>query len=577
MLNKQNCTLMRQFLSKVEIALVLILMLVGATWTFNSISDFKNSAKRQQIYQSTLEESSSVVLLRYNLLSYAKNFAAWQAGTIPRIVVQEARDALYKNTIFFPVGFSIDNKKISALIIRTISISDQILSQSQPGFVTRLLSAKEKENSFLFLLGVDSADHSLSILHQSSLDKVRVWLLLRNAESRLQHLIFPILFVSILLALILSLGKNSNRKKRKNKADLDEQFVLLESANRKLHKSQDLVGKLRSIDNQKNSFITTINHEIRTPLTSVIGFAEILKLNNNARLPNKDSMLVDTIYRNSILLLGLVENILELSSLNNDSVELVKSRVGLVHTLKNIIIALGPQLDAAAITVAFKSTPESEIFLFVNENQISRAFSNILANAIKYSESNSKIEIALKKVTTRSNSPRVLISFIDHGTGIPDSEQDSIFTSFYRASNVESSAIPGSGLGLTITRKIIELHDGTINVTSKEGVGTTFIVDLPIGEISPDSAVNQLQNQILQRAILAVESVDIEHLDSILHEISWALGIYDLNDESQATESFCDWPRIDDLNSDVGFVQRKDGVLRQLQLKLLSLKANGEE
>lgn len=577
MLKKKNFLITLSFLGKAEIALALILMLVGATWTFNSISDTKDSAAQEKIYHAMFVESSNIVSLRLDLLNYARTFFAWQAGFTARIEVQEARDVLYKNTISFPVGSSIVYKKISTSIIRTISISDAILARSQPGFVTKLAIATENEPSLLLLHGINSTVHSLTIANLSVLDKIQVWHSLRNGFFRLQQQIFPSLFIAILFAFILTSGKNSNRKKSNSRVELDAQFALLEGANRKLHLSQDLVGKLRLLDKRKDSFITTINHEIRTPLTAIIGFTEILKSRQDLELNTSAHEYIDIIHRNSIVLTGLVENILQLSMLDDENIEIVKSRFDLIDTLKDNILALLPQSSSVNITIILKNKTFSELSLFANREQISQAFANILSNAVKYSNENSKIEIVLTKIKIAKEFQKVRVSFVDQGRGIPTSDQDSIFSSFFRASNVVESTLPGSGLGLTITRKIIESHGGTITMKSKEGIGSTFDIELPLAPMSVNSFITQRQNSVLQRAITALESSDIDQMEAVSHEMSGALGFYELYEESRAIVNFYEWPKENEPLEDGTFTIKKDELLAKLRVKLAALdKGAGE-
>ncbi|MDP1852559.1 MAG: ATP-binding protein, partial [Candidatus Planktophila sp.] len=166
----------------------------------------------------------------------------------------------------------------------------------------------------------------------------------------------------------------------------------------------------------------------------------------------------------------------------------------------------------------------------------------------------------------------IRISIADQGMGIPESQIAEIFTSFYRASNAQSSGIPGSGLGLAITSRIIDLHDGSIAVESTEGIGSTFTLELPAHISELEKMINERKNGVLERAITAIETSAYSDLDGTCHEMIGALGFYELETLSDQIALFSHWLKTQDGVDTSEVDSRRVELLRVLKSNLAALE-----
>jgi DNA-binding response OmpR family regulator len=174
-------------------------------------------------------------------------------------------------------------------------------------------------------------------------------------------------------------------------------------------------------------------------------------------------------------------------------------KVDVKEIIHRIVAEVEPLLHKKSIDIII-SVPKN--YVWIDENKISRIFYNLISNAIKYSEDGGQIEI--KAVKNKSN---LSIKFIDNGLGIPKKEQQLIFSRFTRGTNINNKGISGSGIGLMISKKIIELHKGTIEFKSKENLGSTFTLTLKMGSEHYEDKDILIESSNLQEPILFKESL----------------------------------------------------------------------
>ncbi|KAA5806797.1 HAMP domain-containing sensor histidine kinase [Thermoanaerobacterium thermosaccharolyticum] len=219
------------------------------------------------------------------------------------------------------------------------------------------------------------------------------------------------------------------------------------------------------IEKQKK-FVSNISHELKTPITTIIGFIQILKDGKKY-----DQDVLNYLESEANKLKKLVLEILELSRLQSYELKLQKKTVNLSHMLLNICENIN--LKASKFDISIKIKVQNGINVIVDEDKVSQAIINILDNAIKYSKPHQQIDVLLYKNCNQD----IVIEIKDHGIGIPENEICHIFDRFYRAKNALS--IGGNGLGLTIVKEIIEKHGGKIEVVSTINSGSTFRMVLP--------------------------------------------------------------------------------------------------
>jgi signal transduction histidine kinase len=228
----------------------------------------------------------------------------------------------------------------------------------------------------------------------------------------------------------------------------------------------DMVRNLGSLDAMRQDFISNVSHEIQSPLTSIMGFATLLKkedLSDDERRHYAEIIEVE-----SARLSKLSENLLKLTSLDKTPLNLEPFRLD--KQIQNIILTLEPQWSVKNLLLEI-DLPECEYR--GDEGLLSQVWINLLHNAIKFTPSGGSISVAL---IAASNG--VLVTVSDTGEGLSPDNQTHIFERFFKADKSRDRALGGNGLGLSIAKKIVELHRGQISVTSTLGEGTTFTVRL---------------------------------------------------------------------------------------------------
>lgn len=217
----------------------------------------------------------------------------------------------------------------------------------------------------------------------------------------------------------------------------------------------------------RRDFINNFSHEFKTPISSISGFARLLKKDNLTLQQKKEY--IDIIEEESMRLSYMAENILNLTKIENQTILSDVSEYNLSEQIRNCILILENKWSAKNLEF---SVDFGEHTISANEELLKQVWINLIDNAIKFSFENSTIEISIKH--TAEN---IIVMVINSGNGISDYDLNYIFNRFYQAD--KSRATDGNGIGLTIVKKITELHNGTVSVAS-EGDTTMFSVKLPI-------------------------------------------------------------------------------------------------
>lgn len=244
--------------------------------------------------------------------------------------------------------------------------------------------------------------------------------------------------------------------------------------------------KMQELDQLKSRFFANISHEFRTPLTLIISPLKSLYLDETK---NEYKKQIRMMIRNAERLLRLINQILDLSKLESGSMKLKATEQDLVKFLKPIAFSFASYADKQFITYK-TSLPKEPVYLYFEQDKLEKVFNNLLSNAIKYTP-----EFGEVSLTMELKQDVVEIIIADSGIGIPQDQISYIFNRFYRAQNLTGSK--GTGIGLALTKELVELHKGKIEVTSAEGKGTTFKVQFPLGnrhldasEISEDRLIH---------------------------------------------------------------------------------------
>ena len=233
------------------------------------------------------------------------------------------------------------------------------------------------------------------------------------------------------------------------------------------------VTKEREVSRLKDEFVGLISHELRTPLSSILGYLELMRDDTDQPLSAEQQQYLGVAERNAHRLLKLVGDLLFTAQVESGKFPLDLRDVSLCEIISASIESSGPA--AAAAGVELVSVGKAEAIVTGDVLRLGQALDNLLSNAIKFTPRGGKITVGVAIVGDSG-----VVSVRDTGMGIPESELDQLFARFFRATTATRNAVPGVGLGLTITKAIVDAHHGTMAVTSVEGEGTEFTLSLPL-------------------------------------------------------------------------------------------------
>ena len=231
--------------------------------------------------------------------------------------------------------------------------------------------------------------------------------------------------------------------------------------------------KLEDLNKVKDEFIATAAHQLRTPLSAIRwalkSFLEEVTPGSVFKKEQKD--LLEKTYQTNTNLINIVGDLLDTSSVENQNFAYDLQEQDISLLLKEVVSASIFQLKDKKIKINYHEPEDYKIFLKFDQDKLSMAFQNIVSNAIDYTPDGGSIDVTLKKEENQ-----VIIEIKDTGIGIPEEAQAHIFEKFYRGDNAKKTETDRSGLGLYITKTIIEKHGGTVTIESKEGEGTKVVV-----------------------------------------------------------------------------------------------------
>ena len=228
-----------------------------------------------------------------------------------------------------------------------------------------------------------------------------------------------------------------------------------------------MAEELGSLEMLRSDFVNNFSHEFKTPIASIRGFARMLQREDLTREEQKEYLQI--IVDESERLTGLATNVLNLSKIENQTILTGQVQFNCTEQIRRIIALLEPKWSKKNLKFLLEA---DEIMIYGNMELLEQVWINLLDNAIKFSPDSSGIELLLRK-----RPGGVLFTITDHGSGIPSEAQTHIFDKFYQGDT--SHTVQGNGLGLTIAKKIIELHKGNIQIKKSDISGTIFEVMLP--------------------------------------------------------------------------------------------------
>jgi signal transduction histidine kinase/ligand-binding sensor domain-containing protein/DNA-binding response OmpR family regulator len=243
---------------------------------------------------------------------------------------------------------------------------------------------------------------------------------------------------------------------------------------------------LRNLDQLKSQFFANISHEFRTPLTLILGQVESV-MSSNIELKEKGKLQVAN--RNARRLLTLINQLLDLSKLESGSMELKAKQHNIVSFLKSLFNSFESLAETQKIILKFESDLANIPVVF-DPDKMEKVFYNLISNAIKFTPAQGEIKVSvqlssfLSLPNGESKENIVQIKIKDTGEGIPENRLQHIFNRFYQVDSSITREHEGTGIGLALTKELVELHKGSITVKSKLGEGSEFIIHLPLGDLT---------------------------------------------------------------------------------------------
>jgi DNA-binding response OmpR family regulator/nitrogen-specific signal transduction histidine kinase len=284
------------------------------------------------------------------------------------------------------------------------------------------------------------------------------------------------------------------------------------------------VTELKKTERLKNEFVSIVSHELRTPLTSIRGSLGLLVSGVMGEFPEKANKLLEIANNNCERLLLLINDILDIEKIEAGKMEFQLKMHDLNQVIKESITANTMYAEKFGVSIEFKQ-PKSNPQVNVDSGRLMQVLSNLLSNACKFSPKGEKITVSMKKISSI-----VRVSVSDNGPGIPEEFQFRIFQKFSQADSSDTRGKGGTGLGLNISKTIIENMGGALNFFSKPNEGTTFYFDLPISQEMSES-IKTSSGQTLgnkKRLLICEDDQDqSEYLKALLESAGFIADIAD--------------------------------------------------
>ncbi|MBU3134162.1 Cache 3/Cache 2 fusion domain-containing protein [Clostridium gasigenes] len=289
---------------------------------------------------------------------------------------------------------------------------------------------------------------------------------------------------------------------------MDEIGILSNSFNNMMDENKRLLDDVVNYDRLKTEFIANMSHELKTPLNIIFSTAQLfsLYLNKYENSDNVDKLnkYTNSIKQNCYRLLRLVNNLIDITKLESGFMELNLKNQNIVEVIEGITLSTVDYIKSMSRTIIFDTDIEEKIMAFDEEN-IERILLNLISNATKFTKAGATIEVSLY-----DRNDYVIISVKDNGRGIPEDKLQQIFQRFKQVDPLLSRSHEGSGIGLSIVKSLVEMHDGKIDVKSKYNEGTEFIISLPVKIVSNSNNEDSKKDFTIQTN---VEKIQIEFSD----------------------------------------------------------------
>jgi signal transduction histidine kinase len=265
---------------------------------------------------------------------------------------------------------------------------------------------------------------------------------------------------------------------------------------------RDARSQAEAANDSKSEFLANMSHELRTPLNAIIGFTEIISQQLFGPVGNDKYLeYIKDVHSSSLHLLAIINDVLDMSKIEAGKLELAKQAVGLQEVIGDVIRIVHERASCRGIELIFQAAQEPVIW--ADERAMKQIFLNLLSNAIKFSREQEAVMIRLDS----GPAGEIIVEVEDHGIGMDEQEQEKALQPFGQAKPATTRQYGGTGLGLPITKGLVEAHGGTLTISSRVGEGTTVRVVLPPRLMLPPAEAEPLQRAGSFDAAAAIASV----------------------------------------------------------------------
>ena len=281
-----------------------------------------------------------------------------------------------------------------------------------------------------------------------------------------------------------------------------------EREQRQLAQLSDALNAAEAANKAKSEFLSRMSHDIRTPINAILGFSTLLL--RDAENPEKVVDESKKILSSSRHLLGLINDVLDMSKIESGKIQLNVSEFSLAETVSLIDGIMRPQMEQKNQTFDIYVTGLRHDKFIADDNRIQQILINILSNATKYTEEGGRITMSVNGMPQTSGKfENILFEIADNGRGMTEEYQKVIFEPFSREWRGQNAKVQGTGLGMAITRNLVEMMGGTISVKSKENVGSTFSVMIPMRTPDRDEDIHFWEQHNVSKMLVVDDNKEV--------------------------------------------------------------------
>jgi signal transduction histidine kinase len=240
---------------------------------------------------------------------------------------------------------------------------------------------------------------------------------------------------------------------------------------------------MKKLDTAKSMFVSLVAHEVKSPLAATEGWLNLVLSGMLKQEPAEERRMIERALVRVRTLRGMVNELLNLTAIQTGNFALKRTAVDAGAVVREAVDRCRENAAERAITMVFDGAPTSaETIFLADRDALAMIYGNLVENAVKYSRPNGNVSVRVRR-----DGIYVAVSVADDGIGISAEDARKVFDEFYRVRGEQTASITGTGLGLSLVKRLTELHEGTVTLTSTLGVGSEFTVRIPAAETAPAS------------------------------------------------------------------------------------------